>query len=136
MHTVGMWWTVPKAVSAAYSNDDLQGALMGIANLICIVAPIYLMCAPRDIKVIYQVKAPETDLPTLFLYDQYPGGVGLSEKAYEMQELLLEHALNVLTECPCDDGCPSCVGPASEVGKNGKAYAGRILRELIASCQA
>jgi len=136
MHTVGMWWTVPKSISDKYTNDDLQGALMGITNLMCIVAPIYLMCAPRDIKVIYQVKAPETDLPTLFLYDQYPGGIGLSEKAYDMQELLLEHALSIVENCPCENGCPSCVGPESEVGENGKGYAKRILKELIEACQA
>lgn len=136
MHTVGMWWTVPKSISNQYSNDDLQGALMGITNLMCIVAPIYLMCAPRDIKVLYQVKAPETDLPTLFLYDQYPGGIGLGEKAYEMQELLLEHALSIAESCPCESGCPSCVGPESEVGGNGKIYAKRILKELIEACQA
>ena len=136
MHTVGMWWTVPAALSAPYRNDDLQGALMAITNLMCIVAPIYLMCAPRDIKVLYQVKAPETDLPTIFLYDQYPGGVGLSEKAYEMQELLLEHALNVLEGCSCENGCPSCVGPESEIGAHGKEYARRILKELIDPCQA
>ena len=135
MHTVGMWWTVPKSISACYTNDALQGALMGVTNLMCIVAPIYLMCAPRDIKVIYQVKAPQTDLPTVFLYDQYPGGVGLSEKAYEMQELLLEHALSVLDGCPCENGCPSCVGPESEVGNRGKADARRILKELIEACQ-
>ena len=136
MHTVGMWWTVPDTIANRYTNDDLQGALMGITNLMCIVAPIYLMCAPRDIKVIYQVKAPETDHPTLFLYDQYPGGVGLSEKAYEMQELLLEHALNIVTDCPCERGCPSCVGPETEVGSNGKALAAEILKELIKACQA
>ena len=132
----GEWWTVPAALSAPYRNDDLQGALMAITNLMCIVAPIYLMCAPRDIKVLYQVKAPETDLPTIFLYDQYPGGVGLSEKAYEMQELLLEHALNVLEGCSCENGCPSCVGPESEIGSHGKEYARRILKELIDPCQA
>ena len=136
MHTVGVWWTVPPAITKRYTNDDLQGALMGITNLMCIVAPIYLMCAPRDIKVLYQVKAPETDLPTIFLYDQYPGGVGLSEKAYEVQELLLEHALNVLDGCTCENGCPSCVGPQSEVGAHGKVNARHILKELIDACQA
>ena len=135
MHTVGMWWTVPKTMTAGFTNDDLQGALLGVTNLMCIVAPIYLMCAPRDIKVIYQVKAPQTDLPTLFLYDQYPGGVGLSEKAYEMQELLLEHALSVLDGCPCENGCPSCVGPESETGSHGKANARRILKELMKACR-
>ena len=136
MHTVGMWWTIPPRISAQYGNDDLQGALLGVSNLLGIVAPIYLMCSPRDIRIVYQVRAPETDLPTLFLYDQYPGGIGLSEKAYEMQELLMEHALTILNECPCENGCPSCVGPQAEVGERGKEYARRILKELIAECQA
>ncbi|MDD3212484.1 MAG: DEAD/DEAH box helicase [Eubacteriales bacterium] len=136
MHTIGLWWTIPQSVSSRFSNDDLQGALVGIANLMGIVAPLYLMCAPRDIKVIYQVKAPQTELPTLFLYDTYPGGVGLSEKAYEMQVLLLEHALSILENCACDNGCPSCVGPETEVGKNGKAIARHVLRGLIEACQA
>ncbi len=95
LHTVGMWWTLPDSLIRRYGNDALQGALVGIANLLAIVAPLYLMCAPRDISVVYQVKAPITDKPTLFLYDAYPGGVGLSEKAYHMQELLLEHALDI-----------------------------------------
>ncbi|NLI22540.1 MAG: DEAD/DEAH box helicase [Clostridiales bacterium] len=136
MHTVGVWWTVPESVAASFGNDDLQGALMGITNLLCIVAPLYLMCAPRDIKVLYQVKSPVTDRPTIFLYDQYPGGVGLSEKAYEMQEMLLEHALDIVTYCGCENGCPSCAGPVSEIGENGKANAARILKELIEACQA
>ena len=109
--------------------------MMGISNLLAIVAPIYLMCAPRDIKIVYQVKAPHTDMPTIFLYDQYPGGIGLSEKAYEMQELLLEHALSVVESCDCEDGCPSCVGPLNDVGLRGKQAATRILKELLNACQ-
>ncbi|MEA4927185.1 MAG: DEAD/DEAH box helicase [Candidatus Limiplasma sp.] len=136
MHTVGMWWALPPAFTQGFSNDALQGAMVGIASTLGIVAPLLLMCAPRDIKVVYQVKSPATDLPTLFLYDQYPGGVGLSEKAYEMQQMLLENALQLIEACPCEHGCPSCVGPETEIGPNGKADAVRILRELIRVCQA
>ncbi|MBN1777684.1 MAG: DEAD/DEAH box helicase [Clostridiales bacterium] len=131
MHTQGMWWTLPDAISSRYKNDELQNAMMGIANLLAIVAPIYLMCAPRDIKIVYQVKAPHTDKPTIFLYDQYPGGIGLSEKAYEMQEMLLEHALSVVENCGCEDGCPSCVGPMIDAGVRGKNAAKKILGELL-----
>ena len=132
LHTVGMWWTLPDSLILRYGNDALQGALVGVANLLSIVAPLYLMCAPRDINVVYQVKAPITDKPTLFLYDTYPGGVGLSEKAYHMQELLLEHALDIARSCGCESGCPSCVGPVSQVGEHGKADAIAILKELLA----
>ncbi|MCI5846098.1 MAG: DEAD/DEAH box helicase [Clostridiales bacterium] len=132
LHTVGMWWTLPDAVANRYTNDELQGALLGVTNLLSIVAPLYLMCAPRDISVVYQVKAPITDKPTIFLYDSYPGGVGLSEKAYQMPELLLENALQIAQNCSCEQGCPSCVGPVLEVGENGKANARAILKELLA----
>ena len=56
------WWTLPDSIVQRYGNDALQGALVGIANLLAIVAPLYLMCAPRDISVVYQVKAPITCL--------------------------------------------------------------------------
>ena len=80
-------------------------------------------------------RAPITEEPTLFLYDSFPGGVGLSEKAYHMQELLLEQALSVVQECGCEDGCPACVGPAAEVGADGKKNAEMILKELLAQWQ-
>ena len=131
LHTVGMWWTLPDSITQRYSNDAMQGALLGVANLLSIVAPLYLMCAPRDINVVYQVKAPITDKPTIFLYDAYPGGIGLSEKAYQMQELLLEHALQIAEGCSCECGCPSCVGPVIEVGEHGKADAIALLKELL-----
>ena len=131
LHTVGMWWTVPDTISQRYTNDCLQGALLGVANLLSIVAPLYLMCAPRDIHVVYQVKAPITDKPTIFLYDAFPGGIGLSEKAYQMQELLLEHALQIAEGCSCEQGCPSCVGPVIEVGEQGKKHAVELLKELL-----
>lgn len=131
MHTVGMWWTLPPAISARYHDDDFQGALLAISHLLGIVAPMDLMCAVKDLSVVYQVKAPITDLPTLFVYDSYPGGIGLSEKAYDMQELLLEQALHMLEDCPCGKGCPSCTGPESEIGRHGKKYAREILKEML-----
>jgi len=132
LHTVGMWWTLPDHLSERYSANELQGALLGVANLLSIVAPLYLMCAPKDVSVVYQVKAPITDRPTIFLYDAYPGGVGLSEKAYQMQDMLLEHALQIAQGCACECGCPSCVGPVIEVGEGGKVAAIALLKELLA----
>ena len=59
-----------------------------------------------------------------------PGGIGLAHKAYGMRDLLLEKALQVAEDCPCEYGCPSCVGPVGEVGEDGKRTAVRLLREL------
>ena len=131
MHTAAMWWTLPEVLSSRFTSDTLKNGMMGIANLLRIVCPLYLMCAPTDIAVVYQVKSPITDKPTILLYDNCPGGIGLSEKAYGMREILLQKALQVAEDCPCGQGCPSCVGPVGEVGEDGKKTAVRLLRGLI-----
>ena len=66
----------------------------------------------------------------LRIYDNTPGGIGLSHKAFGMKELLLSKALQVAEDCPCAYGCPSCVGPVGEVGEDGKRTAIRLLKEL------
>lgn len=131
MQTTACWWTLPKDVTEKYGKDELQGAMMGVANLLRAVAPLYLMCAPRDFAVIYQVRSPFTGKPTMYLYDNCPGGVGLSEKSYNMQRQLLQSALELAEGCDCDSGCPSCVGPVMEVGEKGKRIAIEVLRRLI-----
>ena len=132
MHTVAVWWTLPDEIAAQYDKDTLQNGMMGIANLLRIVAPLYLMCSPRDVAISYQVKCPFTEKPTLILYDNCPGGVGLSEKAYRMRKTLLTHAALVAKDCSCEHGCPSCVGPVGEVGENGKATAVQLIDQMLA----
>ncbi|MBQ8537419.1 MAG: DEAD/DEAH box helicase [Clostridia bacterium] len=131
MHTTAMWWMLPDSFLERYNKDELQGGMLGVANLLRIAAPLYLMCSPRDVAVIYQVKGAFTDHPTLFLYDNCPGGVGLAQKAYGSQRLILEHCLSIVSDCPCQAGCPSCAGPVGEIGEHGKAMAKALLKELI-----
>ena len=131
MHTTAMWWTLPDSLCARFENDTLKNGMLAITNLLRIVAPLYLMCAPQDVAVLYQVKSPITDKPTVILYDNCPGGVGLAHKAYGMQKLLLEKALQIVTDCACAQGCPSCAGPVGEIGTDGKHTAIVLLKELI-----
>ncbi len=130
MHTTAMWWTLPEDLVRKYSSDTLKNGMMGIANLLRIVCPLYLMCAPQDVAVVYQVKSPITNEPTILLYDNCPGGIGLAHKAYGMRDLLLEKAMQVGKDCSCKYGCPSCVGPVGEVGQDGKKTALALLKEL------
>jgi len=81
----------------------------------------------RGPKVKVEVLAFE---PNIYLYDKYPGGVGLSEPLFRMGESLLEKTQRLIANCPCENGCPSCVGPAGEVGEKGKEVALEILRRL------
>ncbi|MEG0768083.1 MAG: Zn-binding domain-containing protein, partial [Clostridia bacterium] len=131
MHTTACWWTLPEDLAEMYTQDDLQGGMLGIANLVRQLAPVYLMCASQDIAVLYHVRDPFTRAPTLYLYDRCPGGVGLSEKTYDLTCLLLQHAYDVASACVCEAGCPSCVGPAAEVGAHGKETALLLLRRLL-----
>jgi hypothetical protein len=68
--------------------------------------------------------------PNVFIYDNYPGGIGLSEPLYRLHERLLRESLRLIEACPCVDGCPSCVGPVGEVGSRGKDVAIAILKAI------
>ncbi len=131
MHTTAFWLTLSDDIASSYARDDLQGGMLGIANLLRIAAPFDLMCGPNDLQVHYQVKCPFTDKPTLILYDNCPGGIGLAEKAFRMREIILEQCLENVKGCGCERGCPSCVGPEVTVGRRGKRIAGEILHRLL-----
>ena len=65
--------------------------------------------------------------PTIFIYDNYPGGIGFTPLLYDSHEELLKNTLQLISTCTCPDGCPSCVGPANEVGRKSKQIAIEIL---------
>ncbi len=68
--------------------------------------------------------------PNIYLYDKYPGGIGFSEPLFRLSETLLDNTQKLIANCPCEAGCPSCVGPVGEVGEKGKEVALAILRNL------
>ena len=69
--------------------------------------------------------------PNLYLYDNYPGRHRAERGALKLAPRLLDGAAKLLAACPCEAGCPSCVGPIGEVGERGKEVAGRIIKELL-----
>ena len=74
--------------------------------------------------------------PNIFLYDNYPGGIGLSEPLYRLHDRLLRESRALIAACPCRDGCPSCVGPAGEIGSRGKEVALALLDAILrAACR-
>jgi DEAD/DEAH box helicase domain-containing protein len=131
LHTSSYWFTFNEEISAGKSQNDLQFALLGIANVLVHIAPLYLMCDPYDIRVVPQVKAVHNQKPTIFFYDRYPGGVGLSERLYEVHDTLLKQAQQLIRRCSCLSGCPSCVGPIEEVGLLGKQLSLDLLQRLV-----
>lgn len=132
MHTTAYWLTLPTKVREKYTVPQIEKALGGIANLLRNIAPVLLMCDPADIRVQMQVRGPFTEEPTLFLYDNYPGGMGFADRLYELHEELLRQALKMLESCECESGCPSCVGPALENGEDGKRLTRKVLEAMLA----
>lgn len=129
LHTSSYWISFSDALRQQFSGDEMQFALLGLSNVLVHLAPLYLMCDPLDIRVVPQVKAIHTHLPTIYLYDRYPGGIGLSERLYELHDVLLKEAAALIAACECANGCPACVGPAEEVGMAGKQLALRLVTE-------
>ena len=98
MQTTACWWTLPDELEERYEREPLKNAMVGLAHLIRHIAPMHLMCAPQDVNVVYHVKDPFTHKPTIYLYDSVPGGIGLSDRIYEMDRALLELSLIHISE--------------------------------------
>ena len=107
--------------------------LAGLGTALRSIAAILLMTDPRDLGVSVTEK-PDGGLasfqPNLYLYDNYPGGIGQSAPLFQVRSRLLSMTRELISACTCDDGCPSCVGPRGETGTGGKHAALRILDEV------
>ncbi len=136
LHTAATWIALDGTASAGLGNDDIQAGIWGLGNLLVNIAPVFVLCDPRDVHVAQQVKSPHTGRPTVYLYDAAPGGVGLTEKLFDLREALLRAARAQLAACPCEAGCPSCVGPRNEVTGEPKRTALIMLERLAATAGA
>jgi DEAD/DEAH box helicase domain-containing protein len=119
LHSAAWWFTLPS--SATVAAGDVEGTLAALGQLLRNIAPLLLMCDPRDLQLSVQVKSPHTGLPTIFLWEAIPGGVGLSEHLFTETARLLAMAREVARDCACAEGCPACVGPPAAPGLGLKA---------------
>ena len=137
MHTTAFWLRFPAEFLGLFTDlspTDRQGGLIALGALLRTVGALCVMCDPRDlgVSITEDIAGGLTAFePNLYLYDNYPGGIGQSAALYKLAPRLLDGAAKLLAACPCEAGCPSCVGPIGEVGERGKEVAGRILKELL-----
>jgi len=112
LETVSLWLAPPDACLDEVRQHKLVPAegLIGIANCMVEVAPMFVMCDVQDIGVV--VDASNLGRDALFLYDRYPGGMGYAERCADAMDKLVHAVHEVISKCPCEDGCPSCVGAA------------------------
>ena len=129
MQTTAAWWTLPEWLERDYEREPVKNAMIGLAHILRHIAPMYLMCAAQDVRVGYHVRDPFTGRPTIYLYDSIPGGVGLSARVFEMDKEIFRQAREVLAACPCENGCPSCVGATA--GDGAKATLMDVLERIL-----
>ena len=132
MHTTSYWLTIPADVLAAlpYAPDDRRDGVVGLSFALGQVAQLLLMCERHDIGISIDAGDPDGSTPRIFIYDNYPGGIGFSKPLFRMHDELLEGARRLIAECECENGCPGCVGPVGNTGPLAKAAALRILNLL------
>ncbi|KAB7708945.1 DEAD/DEAH box helicase [Bacillus aerolatus] len=109
LHTNAVWMSLNDELKNM-SQDRLENGLIGAAHALKAIIPLFAMCDPSDIHIVPQVKASHNEKPTIFVYDHYPGGIGLSEQVFSQLEDILKQAAELIHRCPCPNGCPSCIG--------------------------
>ncbi|HEY2905927.1 MAG TPA: DUF1998 domain-containing protein, partial [Vicinamibacterales bacterium] len=124
------WLTIPAAVMAAlpYAADDRRDGVVGLSFAMQQVAQLLLMCDRHDVGI--SLDSVDGD-EKIFLYDNYPGGIGFSEPLFRMHDELVAKTRELIAACPCENGCPGCVGPVGDTGPLAKAAALRILDLLL-----
>jgi DEAD/DEAH box helicase domain-containing protein len=122
----------PECHHQAEQNVRMRSGLAGLGSVLGQLAPLFLMCDSGDLGVHSDPQASFADgQAAVVLYDLVPAGIGFSQKLFDMHADLLARALELVQECPCEDGCPSCVGPAGENGVGGKRETVELLKLLV-----
>ena len=155
MHTTAYWITLERALLASlpFSISERQSGMFGLLYALESIATLLLMCDPRDLgraigerppslstegeefrpismEDAISAKAREFFEPNLYLYDAYPGGIGFSEPLFRAHDLLVQKTRELIAACPCEQGCPSCVGPTGDLAPHAKEAALAILDRL------
>jgi DEAD/DEAH box helicase domain-containing protein len=161
MHTTSYWFTFPKGIldETPFSRWEIVDGILGIGYALHYVASLHLMCDINDIqrcvgdrkarwfarlsresRGVYKSSAGMEEVsiegidifePTLFIYDNYPGGVGFSPQLFDGHREMLENTFRLISRCGCRSGCPSCVGPTGQLGTKSKGVALSLLEMAL-----
>jgi DEAD/DEAH box helicase domain-containing protein len=153
MHTTSFWLTLGHDLLAdlPFSLSERQSGIFGLLYALGSMATLLMMCDRRDLGTAVGERPPSaaTEIdwvdfaapanpseaeaffePNLYIYDAYPGGIGISEPLYRACDMLLNRTLELINACPCENGCPSCVGPTADRSERTKEVALEILGRL------
>lgn len=134
--TVSLWWNVPQEIAAQVDRRrlDAAGGLHAVEHGAIALLPLFAMCDRWDIGGLSTPRHPDTGQAQVFIYDGFPGGVGIAEKGFDLLADLWRATHEMIRDCPCQEGCPSCV-QSPKCGNNNepldKEAAALILAELL-----
>jgi DEAD/DEAH box helicase domain-containing protein len=134
--TRAFWWTIDEGVleQAGVEADDRPGTLHAVEHAMIGMLPLFTICDRWDVGGVSTALQIDTGMPTIFVYDGYPGGAGIAELGYDAGQRLLLTTLEVIAACTCTAGCPSCVqSPKCGNGNEplDKAGATALLRVIL-----
>ncbi len=141
MHTRACMIILEPTSPAGKSLEDLvpdaRPIVLGrLGSVIRNLAPVHLLCDRGDIGTAERLRDPHFDHPTVYVYDRYPGGVGLAETFTHKLVDILDACRTLVDSCACVDGCPSCVGPRNreeEIDANPKDAVSRLLSAWLST---
>jgi DEAD/DEAH box helicase domain-containing protein len=111
LRTAAVWWTVPDRVLAAAGLNpaDVPGAAHAAEHAAIGLLPLVATCDRWDVGGLSTACHPDTGMMTIFVHDAYPGGAGFAERGYDAAAQWLTASRAAIADCPCTDGCPSCI---------------------------
>ena len=119
--TVALWFDLPPEAIARLvkAQLDFAGGLHATEHAAIAILPLFALCDRNDIGGVSTPFHPDTGRAQIFIYDAYPGGIGIAEKGFDLVDELWQATLKAITECPCQEGCPSCI-QSPKCGNNNK----------------
>jgi DEAD/DEAH box helicase domain-containing protein len=130
--TVALWFDLPPRVVARVDKEelDLAGGLHAAEHAAIAILPLFALCDRNDIGGVSTPLHPDTGRAQIFIYDAYPGGIGISERGFDLVEQLWQTTLKAIKECPCQEGCPSCI-QSPKCGNNNKPLDKKAAQVLL-----
>jgi DEAD/DEAH box helicase domain-containing protein len=131
--TIALWFDLPLEAVARLDREqlDFAGGLHAAEHAAIGILPLFALCDRNDIGGVSTSFHPDTGQAQIFIYDGYPGGIGIAEKGFDLIEELWQATLKAISECPCQEGCPSCI-QSPKCGNNNKPLDKKAAQILLA----